>query len=347
LLWCQGRPQQKFALCARISRCFTFRSKAPSRSEPFGYIACTWHPCCASPLRSRWGSRAARRSCRPRTVSGSTTRSTRPIPATPRSADATRGNVLPDDVVRLADTLAARVKAVAFDMDQCMVAQHSMGRLSKEELPGYLAKVSPDFVALVPELHARGVHVSVGRSRRIQRPQRPTTAKLPPLSWPSLAQGAAADVPLPPPQRAARRRDALRPRRVLVHGASAHGALAHVRPARAAEHAAGPAAPGPPRDPRPRRRPRGSGAPPHPLPPHALPPVARRARPRGPVRAPRAAAHPARPRPWGARRGPATPHALPPLSRLPPPAPSPRAHSIRRTGGRVVFPPPERPGLPS
>ncbi|KAJ1483098.1 hypothetical protein T484DRAFT_2615523 [Baffinella frigidus] len=66
-----------------------------------------------------------------------------------------------EDVVRLADALAARVKAVAFDMDQCMVAQHSHGRLSKEGLPEYLSKVSPDFVALVPELESRGIHLAV------------------------------------------------------------------------------------------------------------------------------------------------------------------------------------------
>ena len=41
------------------------------------------------------------------------------------------GHPLAEDVVRLADSLAARVKAVAFDMDQCIVRQHSYGRLSK------------------------------------------------------------------------------------------------------------------------------------------------------------------------------------------------------------------------
>lgn len=49
--------------------------------------------------------------------------------------DAARWHPSAEDVVRLADALAARVKAVAFDMDQCMVAQHSHGRLSKVYLP--------------------------------------------------------------------------------------------------------------------------------------------------------------------------------------------------------------------
>ena len=64
-------------------------------------------------------------------------------------------------LLRLADGIAANFKAVAFDMDQCVVASHSRGKLSREELPSYLAKITPDFVDLVPLLISRGVKLSI------------------------------------------------------------------------------------------------------------------------------------------------------------------------------------------
>jgi len=65
------------------------------------------------------------------------------------------------DVALVADAIAKRVKCVAFDMDQCLVAQHSRGRMSKANLSGFLSRVTPDFVKLVPELHRRGVKLAV------------------------------------------------------------------------------------------------------------------------------------------------------------------------------------------
>jgi len=65
------------------------------------------------------------------------------------------------DVAAIADAIAKRVQCVAFDMDQCLVAQHSRGRLSKENLSGFLSRVTPDFVKLVPELDRRGVKLAV------------------------------------------------------------------------------------------------------------------------------------------------------------------------------------------
>eukprot|EP00284_Hemiselmis_tepida_P013148 CAMPEP_0174921934 /NCGR_PEP_ID=MMETSP1355-20121228/5505_1 /TAXON_ID=464990 /ORGANISM="Hemiselmis tepida, Strain CCMP443" /LENGTH=213 /DNA_ID=CAMNT_0016167465 /DNA_START=195 /DNA_END=836 /DNA_ORIENTATION=- len=65
------------------------------------------------------------------------------------------------DIALVADAIAKRVQCVAFDMDQCLVAQHSRGRLSKKNLGGFLSRVTPDFVKLVPELHRRGVKLAV------------------------------------------------------------------------------------------------------------------------------------------------------------------------------------------
>jgi hypothetical protein len=66
-----------------------------------------------------------------------------------------------DHFVKLADGIASRFKAVAFDMDQCIVACHSRGRLRRDELDSFLAKISPDFIALVPLLVARNVKLSI------------------------------------------------------------------------------------------------------------------------------------------------------------------------------------------
>jgi len=65
------------------------------------------------------------------------------------------------DLELVADAIAKRVRCVAFDMDQCLVAQHSRGRLRKDELGGFLSRVTPDFVKMCPLLHARGVKLAV------------------------------------------------------------------------------------------------------------------------------------------------------------------------------------------
>ena len=66
-----------------------------------------------------------------------------------------------DSVVRLADGIASKFKVVAFDMDQCIVDCHSRGRLRRDELGSFLAKISPDFIALVPLLVSRNVKLSI------------------------------------------------------------------------------------------------------------------------------------------------------------------------------------------
>ena len=51
-------------------------------------------------------------------------------------------------------------KVFAFDMDLTAVAQHSRGRLARKDLPAYLSKVTPSFVALAKALDRinRGGH---------------------------------------------------------------------------------------------------------------------------------------------------------------------------------------------
>ncbi|CAM9628267.1 unnamed protein product [Discosporangium mesarthrocarpum] len=53
------------------------------------------------------------------------------------------------------------VKVVAFDMDQCMVKQHSRGCMTHDGLSGNLANVTPDFVAAVHALVKEGVKLAV------------------------------------------------------------------------------------------------------------------------------------------------------------------------------------------
>jgi hypothetical protein len=53
------------------------------------------------------------------------------------------------------------VRAVAFDMDQTAVAQHSRGRLRRTHLDAYLSNVVPDFVRLVPLLQQAGIGVGI------------------------------------------------------------------------------------------------------------------------------------------------------------------------------------------
>ncbi|CAM9292436.1 unnamed protein product [Choristocarpus tenellus] len=53
------------------------------------------------------------------------------------------------------------VKVAAFDMDQCLVAQHSRGRMTHQNLPKFLAKVTPDFLIAVPILIEEGLNVAV------------------------------------------------------------------------------------------------------------------------------------------------------------------------------------------
>ncbi len=57
---------------------------------------------------------------------------------------------------------ASGARVVAFDMDFTAVCQHSMGRLKRgKTLEAYVDHASPDFVALVPELVARGLGVAI------------------------------------------------------------------------------------------------------------------------------------------------------------------------------------------
>eukprot|EP00667_Euglena_gracilis_P019367 EG_transcript_20747 len=52
-------------------------------------------------------------------------------------------------------------RVVAFDMDQTLVCRHSQGRLRCGDVPAYVAAASPDAVALILELHARGIRLAI------------------------------------------------------------------------------------------------------------------------------------------------------------------------------------------
>ena len=57
---------------------------------------------------------------------------------------------------------AQAIRCVAFDMDFTAVARHSRGRLRRDRLQHeYLDYAVPPFVALVPALHAAGIHVAI------------------------------------------------------------------------------------------------------------------------------------------------------------------------------------------
>ena len=57
---------------------------------------------------------------------------------------------------------AQAIRCVAFDMDFTAVARHSRGRLRRDCLQHeYLDYAVPPFVALVPALHAAGIHVAI------------------------------------------------------------------------------------------------------------------------------------------------------------------------------------------
>ena len=54
------------------------------------------------------------------------------------------------------------VQVVVFDMDQCLVARHSMGRLRiGSDLVDYLSRITPDFVFLAKALHKRGIRMAI------------------------------------------------------------------------------------------------------------------------------------------------------------------------------------------
>ena len=54
------------------------------------------------------------------------------------------------------------VQVVVFDMDQCLVARHSMGRLRiGSDLVDYLSRITPDFVVLAKALHKRGIRLAI------------------------------------------------------------------------------------------------------------------------------------------------------------------------------------------
>jgi hypothetical protein len=53
------------------------------------------------------------------------------------------------------------IKVLCFDLDLTAVVAHSQGRLQRDRLHEYVAKASPDFVALVPLLVLKGVGVAI------------------------------------------------------------------------------------------------------------------------------------------------------------------------------------------
>jgi len=71
--------------------------------------------------------------------------------------------LLKDDAAEFANLLfVAGIKAVAFDMDQCLVAQHSLGKLRRGAAhEAYKANATPDFVATVHKLADDGIKLAV------------------------------------------------------------------------------------------------------------------------------------------------------------------------------------------
>ena len=53
------------------------------------------------------------------------------------------------------------LRVVVFDMDQCLVAQHSRGRMTRTELPFFINAVTAGFKAAVHELSVAGIKVAV------------------------------------------------------------------------------------------------------------------------------------------------------------------------------------------
>ena len=53
------------------------------------------------------------------------------------------------------------IKVVAFDMDQCLVAQHSRGSLQRKHLSDYTSKVTVDFLVAVTTFARRGLFLAV------------------------------------------------------------------------------------------------------------------------------------------------------------------------------------------
>ena len=54
------------------------------------------------------------------------------------------------------------IKVVVFDMDQCIVAMHSMGRLRRSEFSTFAQKITEDFLIFAKILHFSGVKLAVG-----------------------------------------------------------------------------------------------------------------------------------------------------------------------------------------
>jgi acetyl esterase/lipase len=57
--------------------------------------------------------------------------------------------------------LSMGIKVVIFDMDQCMVAMHSMGRLRRDNFHVFVSKTSNDFIIFARALHSAGVKLAV------------------------------------------------------------------------------------------------------------------------------------------------------------------------------------------
>jgi acetyl esterase/lipase len=76
--------------------------------------------------------------------------------------DAGRGHSLEMVATTLAGNLLSMgIKVVIFDMDQCMVAMHSMGRLRRDNFHVFVSKTSNDFIIFARALHSAGVKLAV------------------------------------------------------------------------------------------------------------------------------------------------------------------------------------------
>ena len=53
------------------------------------------------------------------------------------------------------------IEVVVFDMDNCLVNAHSMGRLRRDRLSSFLDSVTPDFVCAAVELHRCGIKLAI------------------------------------------------------------------------------------------------------------------------------------------------------------------------------------------
>ena len=67
-----------------------------------------------------------------------------------------------DYLSRVLSHSSMNIRVVVFDMDQCLVARHSMGRLRiGSDLVDYLSRITPDFILFAKALHEKGIRLAI------------------------------------------------------------------------------------------------------------------------------------------------------------------------------------------